>query len=199
MTTEECAKRMTRFLARPPRNKKTRDYLKTLPKRPKVVVTPDEFQPTTKPAPILAKAKGGEVIAQFTLPLRRDRVRPGRRPKTPSLWNCRPDGRHRQDWSRPATDRAFRDMLVTFVQRLLLHEAQEGRCGLCGAAMEGPACNLSIDHVIPRSLLYRDELGNLLLCHHECNGRKTNDRPTGCEMVWLLNVNARLGVQPQIF
>lgn len=54
----------------------------------------------------------------------------------------------------------------------------------------------SLDHVIPRDLGGRDAWGNYLLAHGECNGAKSNDAPTGCEMVWLLAVNARLGVEP---
>jgi 5-methylcytosine-specific restriction endonuclease McrA len=81
-------------------------------------------------------------------------------------------------------------------KRSILSEAQGGRCGICGHPMkERP----SLDHVIPHALGGKHGLGNYVAAHGECNGDKTNDVPTGCEMVWLLMVNAKLGVGPLVF
>jgi 5-methylcytosine-specific restriction endonuclease McrA len=227
MTPEECARRLTAFLNRAPRSKKTYDYLRTLPKRGKVQVSPEEFtglRPKSiawKPEPIkariIAKADGQE-IASF---VRKDRIRPRckrrsdaakaldivipeppltlpGRPFQPLPWNCRQGGRFHPE-RKTRAPKLIRSVGETMQQRILLYIAQEGRCGLCGEEMQGSALVFSLDHVIPRSLAGADGLGNLLLCHGECNGRKTNDAPTGCEMVWLLNVNSRLSVHPRVF
>lgn len=219
MPLEESARRMTALLNRKPRARKTRAYLETLPKRSMVIVTPDDypnhepariqFQPEPLRRKVIARDAGGEEIARF---VRKDRMRPraAKREEQPTLplpapqpvsstpWNCRPSGRHHQTWRAPGP-RPGRTAEATMRQRLMLYAAQEGRCGLCGDQMDGTAFRLSLDHVVPRSLCEIDGLGNLLLCHGECNGRKTNDLPTGCEMVWLFAVNSRLGVQPQVF
>lgn len=55
----------------------------------------------------------------------------------------------------------------------------------------------SADHVIPQSKGGRRGLGNLIAMHKLCNETKGDDMPTGCEMIWLLAVNTRLGVRPQ--
>jgi 5-methylcytosine-specific restriction endonuclease McrA len=217
MTLGESALRMTALLNRDPRHRKTRAYLATLPKRRKVVVTADDYpnvELTRAPfcveplrRALIARDAAGEEFARF---VRKDRMRPRSKPReaceAPSAalsrlltnWNCRPTGRQLRAWSsqRP---RGIRTAEMTMRQRLMLYCAQEGLCGLCGDAMDGSAFSLSLDHVVPRSLCEIDGLGNLLLCHGECNGRKTNDLPTGCEMVWLIAVNCRLAVQPQRF
>lgn len=44
---EICARRMTSFLARKPRHRKTRAYVETLPKRrSKLIVTHDDYPPS---------------------------------------------------------------------------------------------------------------------------------------------------------
>lgn len=211
MTLEECARRLTEFANKKPRHWKTRAYLETLPPRKKpVTISADEFQAV---AP--RKVKAVEPIERRTLAkpsdskfVRKDRMRPRAKPqpapkpeptKKASRWACRPGGFRFHRERRAETLRVSRTMEASLIQRILLHAAQEGRCGLCGEMMTRPAVACSIDHVIPRSLEGADGFGNLLLCHGECNGRKTNDAPTGCEMVFLLAVNARLGVLPQVF
>jgi 5-methylcytosine-specific restriction endonuclease McrA len=89
-------------------------------------------------------------------------------------------------------------MEETQILRCKLWDAQRGICGLCGKPMRGGQ-NDSLDHVIPHSLGGHNGAGNSLLCHSECNGRKSNDVPTGCEMVFLLAVNARIGALPLVF
>lgn len=79
-----------------------------------------------------------------------------------------------------------------------LLQLQGGICAICGTPMNdgthwGAATN---DHVIPKSAGGQDRLGNLVAAHRSCNMRKGSDRPSGCELVWLLAVNNRLGVEP---
>lgn len=77
----------------------------------------------------------------------------------------------------------------------MLGDAQGWLCALCGVTLirNGKATQ---DHVIPHALGGMDALGNLVLAHSPCNNAKANDIPTGCEMIWLFAVNARLGVEP---
>lgn len=87
--------------------------------------------------------------------------------------------------------------------RRVLWSTQGGVCGLCGVTMlPFKSCDsldgdgATIDHVIPRSKGGPDRLGNMLVAHARCNSDKDVRVPTGCELVWLLAVNARLGVEP---
>lgn len=80
------------------------------------------------------------------------------------------------------------------VHRLLLR-LQRGLCAGCA----GPATqfNCSVDHVIPVRLKGFHGFGNLVAMHGWCNRAKGGRPPTGCELIWLMAVNARLGVGPQ--
>jgi 5-methylcytosine-specific restriction endonuclease McrA len=217
VSLEELAARMTRSMNRPARCRKTREYIASLPPRKKVRITASDYPQPREPVrveiePIKRKAVVKPVPKMTPSPIikrdgRKDRLRPRARPQplpveqrqtSVARWACRPNGRHRKPWARQAP-KLIRTLELTMQQRFLLHVAQHGRCGLCGEPMHGTPFSLSLDHVIPRSLDGPDGLGNLLLCHGECNGAKTNDVPTGCEMVWLLAVNARLGADPVVF
>lgn len=79
-------------------------------------------------------------------------------------------------------------------RREILYSAQEGICAICGDLIIPKA---SIDHVIPKAKGGVDKLGNLLATHYRCNNTKADNIPTGCQLVWLLAVNSRLGVYPQ--
>jgi 5-methylcytosine-specific restriction endonuclease McrA len=81
------------------------------------------------------------------------------------------------------------------VHREILYAAQDGKCASCGGKM-GKLIQASLDHVIPISIGGVDALGNLVLMHGICNAEKSNDIPTGCEMVCLLAVNAKVGALP---
>jgi 5-methylcytosine-specific restriction endonuclease McrA len=81
--------------------------------------------------------------------------------------------------------------------------AQGGLCASCGHKMlklgdhygmraRRPSC----EHVIPRSMGGSDHLGNIVATHWICNSLKSDRKPTGCEPIFLLAVNARLGVKP---
>jgi 5-methylcytosine-specific restriction endonuclease McrA len=139
---------------------------------------------------------GWEIWRNIASP--RPKPPPAPQGKAAGRWHCRPSGRHLRPWASGA-GKLDRSLELTMRQRLFLYAAQDGLCALCGEAMEGAAFGFSLDHVIPRSLEGFDGFGNLVLCHGECNGRKTNDVPTGCEMVWLLAVNSRLGFKPVEF
>lgn len=217
VSLEELAARMTRSMNSPARSRKTREYIAALPPRKKVRITAADYpQPPERVRvevePIKRKVLAKPVPRMTPSPIiqhegRKDRLRPRAKPQPApaalpmvkaTRWACRQSHRFHAG-RRSETQRVSRTMEASLIQRILLYAAQEGRCGLCGEEMAGHAVAFSLDHVIPRALDGIDGFGNLLLCHGECNGRKTNDAPTGCEMVWLLAVNARLGAQPQVF
>lgn len=77
----------------------------------------------------------------------------------------------------------------------LLHRVQRGFCASCGQRVR-PG-QWSVDHVIPLALGGADAFGNFAMVHGRCNTRKADRMPTGCELIWLMAVNARLGVGPQ--
>lgn len=86
--------------------------------------------------------------------------------------------------------------------RAKLHTEQDGICSICGEVVNAdPELDngASLDHTIPRRRGGDDRVGNLTMAHKLCNHRKGHRAPTGCECVWLLAVNARLGVLPQVF
>jgi 5-methylcytosine-specific restriction endonuclease McrA len=80
-------------------------------------------------------------------------------------------------------------------RRMVLMDAQEGLCSVCGEAID-LADKWTLDHVIPIYEGGADQLGNLCVAHEACNVAKANDWPTGCEMVALFAVNARLDAEP---
>jgi 5-methylcytosine-specific restriction endonuclease McrA len=55
----------------------------------------------------------------------------------------------------------------------------------------------TFDHVIPRSRGGRTVLTNGLLKHQECNAKRGNENPTGCDLIWVEFVRARLAVRPR--
>lgn len=78
--------------------------------------------------------------------------------------------------------------------------AQGSLCAICGKAItendrDSENMRPSLDHVIPRDMAGGNLL-NLVVAHNQCNRMKANDLPTGCEVIWLLAVNARLRQLP---
>lgn len=71
-----------------------------------------------------------------------------------------------------------------------LTAASGHRCGICGNQLRATA---TIDHVVPWSAGGRNA-ANRVPAHAQCNQRKGNRLPTGCELIWLAGVNARLGI-----
>lgn len=170
---ELAAARMTRFLERTPRSKKTRDYLSTLPKRKKIIVSPSDY-------PLVVREDARQ---DYALQLIRDAQRYAdweRRGKPPSP-SLPPK---RKDRLRPRKQQQGQDPL-----RERLFRAQQGLCGLCGYRIdlrEG-----TIDHVVPRALGGRN-VGNVLLAHLVCNNQKAARLPTFEELRTLAKVNERL-------
>lgn len=88
------------------------------------------------------------------------------------------------------------------IRMAAFEEAQGGVCGLCGERFVPPnrehevrwGLRRSFDHVEPKGAGGPDR-GNLLLAHQGCNNKKGGRPPTGCELIWLQLVNARLGVK----
>lgn len=68
-----------------------------------------------------------------------------------------------------------RESLSSF-KRYLDLENREHICSICGKPISDE--ELSIDHVIPWSYLYSDDLWNLVYVHKKCNSNKSNRIPT---------------------
>lgn len=99
-----------------------------------------------------------------------------------------------------------------FLERLVL--AGNGRCCCCAREFTGRSAtgaangDPTVEHVIPQNPQSKDlarmrDLRRLIMfpgvvqgvkaaAHASCNRRKGNRAPTGCELVFLMAVNARL-------
>lgn len=103
-----------------------------------------------------------------------------------------------------------------------LWRIQDGRCAICGKplpsqARQSKANCLSLDHVWPRDSAKcvglppsppgggrHRHLRNgrrvwpwpLVAAHGRCNSAKGNRPPTGCELIWLMAVRARIEAAP---
>lgn len=78
-----------------------------------------------------------------------------------------------------------------------LISAQMFDCALCGQPLLRHAdgrIEATEDHVFAKVRGGYDGLGNLLAAHKRCNNRKGDRLPTGCEIIWLVAVCARLDV-----
>jgi 5-methylcytosine-specific restriction endonuclease McrA len=75
---------------------------------------------------------------------------------------------------------------------------QRSRCGICGGPMAdydprpGAPFESSVEHVVPRKR-GGGIRGNVFASHKRCNAAKADRPPTGCELVFLALVNAKLG------
>jgi 5-methylcytosine-specific restriction endonuclease McrA len=69
-------------------------------------------------------------------------------------------------------------------------ENPEHVCFLCGVKIEGETA--AIDHVIPWSYLYSDDLWNLVFAHQSCNSSKSNVIPSEDTIQRLEDRNMRL-------
>jgi hypothetical protein len=77
-------------------------------------------------------------------------------------------------------------------------KAQGKICAVCGLDMvpsdfTHPRQGWTIEHCWPRRRYRFEHRGNLLVSHAACNNLKADRDPTGCELVMLEIVNARLG------
>lgn len=212
---ETCLKRMERTLTCTPQRKKTRDYVRSLTGERE---TPAQLRARARAAVEAAaeraalreraKEVGRNVVAkarshpeQQCPPVRKQRVSPfakARQGKAIAVKKCRPGHRHRPEFINE-TPREARGMDEMRELRVRLAKVQNGLCGICGGALPINPHLASLDHVIPRAMGGKDSVGNYVLAHKECNGEKANDVPTGCEMVWLLLVNAKMGALPVVY
>ncbi len=106
-----------------------------------------------------------------------------------------------EEWRRFERQRLSPWLWVSAEQaklRDLLAHHQDDICAICGGKMnDGTYIGQStLDHVIAKSRGGADRLGNLVAAHRGCNIRKSDSPPTGCTLIFLLAVNARLGVEP---
>ena len=58
----------------------------------------------------------------------------------------------------------------------VLNGYQKGTCFYCAESMLGH--DIHVDHVIPRQLIYHDEIWNLVLAHGFCNQQKSDALPS---------------------
>jgi 5-methylcytosine-specific restriction endonuclease McrA len=58
----------------------------------------------------------------------------------------------------------------------VLNGYQKGICFYCGEQMDGH--DVHVDHVIPRQVIYHDEVWNLVLAHAFCNEQKSDSLPS---------------------
>lgn len=83
-----------------------------------------------------------------------------------------------------------------------LARAQSGLCSGCAKPLDLSIRKtkhpdmVTIDHTIPKALGGRNCFGNITAMHRLCNEMKGSDVPTGCEVIWLLSINCRLGCEP---
>jgi 5-methylcytosine-specific restriction endonuclease McrA len=168
---EIAAARMTRFLARKPRHRKTRAYLQTLPKRAPITVRPEDYQLSISrsDARLSAVAKLIRDVQRYAEWVARGK------PTSSSI--------PRKDRRRPRAAHKAEPL------RVRLHLAQAGACGLCGGRLERGRGTL--DHVVPRAR-GGGNIGNLLLAHGRCNHAKADRMPTQMELDMLAAVNAVL-------
>jgi 5-methylcytosine-specific restriction endonuclease McrA len=98
--------------------------------------------------------------------------------------------------SPPALPKAKKEQ-CSHIRPIMLRilEIQRGVCVGCGRAISASDTSanmrLSVDHVYPRSR-GGVNAGNRLAMHRLCNAQKGSRPPTGCELVWLAAVNARM-------
>lgn len=157
---EACARKLTATLNRQPRRKKTRDYVKTLPKRSPIVVSPAEF------AIPISRKEARETGKQAIRDAQRyaEWERKGKRPSPTII-------RVRKDRVRP---RAASGFMPSFAD--IVWDQANGICAYCQremirSARDGPMM-FTLDHVLPRSRGGKHELANLVAAHKSCNNEK---------------------------
>lgn len=87
-------------------------------------------------------------------------------------------------------ERVIKRKPLTKYKQWLDIENPEHICFICGQQIEGS--ELSIDHVIPWSYMYSDDLWNLVYVHRGCNSAKSNTIPSEARVRALKERNDRL-------
>lgn len=82
-----------------------------------------------------------------------------------------------------------RKPLMKYHRHLIL-ENPEMKCFICGKSITDEKA--AVDHVIPWSFMYSDDLWNLVFVHRSCNSRKSNTVPSEKEIELLKERNKRL-------
>jgi 5-methylcytosine-specific restriction endonuclease McrA len=117
--------------------------------------------------------------------------------------NCRLNSRHTNYNSKHNSNtRTIRPYNSYYDICNILIKLQDNLCAICGKNIDKNDFGSSyatLDHVIPLSLGGKDKVGNLVVVHKKCNFYKSNDIPTGCEILWLLVVNSKLNIEPKIW
>lgn len=85
-------------------------------------------------------------------------------------------------------------------RRWLLWKAQRFLCPGCGKRIcenfgRRHPLRPTLDEVVPKARGGRPVLGNQVVMHLGCNARKGDRMPTGCELIWLAMVNARIAAK----
>lgn len=95
--------------------------------------------------------------------------------------------------SRPTRKVGRYGFATTMLQRMVIEQA--GVCANCGGPLSFEASHPNLrptfDHVTPRALGGSNHR-NRVAMHGICNARKADRAPTGCELLMLEAVNARL-------
>ena len=79
-----------------------------------------------------------------------------------------------------------------------LSKVQGHLCASCGMPMYGkrPPMRASVDHVVPKGKGGSNDIGNLVAMHVDCNNKKADRMPTGCERLWLEVIRAKWAEVP---
>lgn len=93
---------------------------------------------------------------------------------------------------------------LTLIETIIHY--QHGKCLLCGTPLNmiNPHNDMpywayhthrpTFEHVVPKAKGGKN-IGNRLVAHRLCNQQKDDRMPTGCELIWLAMVNAKLQIQ----
>ena len=81
-------------------------------------------------------------------------------------------------------------LIVADIGVPMVLKAQEYTCPICQDRLV--AKDVTVDHVYPLYMC-KENSGNLLLCHYQCNQDKGDRLPTDFEINMLMDVNERLG------
>lgn len=207
MSAEEREARMAAFLARKPRNPRTRKYLEDMKSardkpRPTFVILhePRFYGRFVEPIalPVKAASKRGlkrdRGVKDYVQVLANLPPLPPAGPLGPNDWISLGSGVRIR-----STRTIRRSGSGTDPHLWVILDIQGGVCALCGEEIDRGIPRSSsahpdmatIEHVVPRAHGGR-EYKNKLVTHSRCNHAKGNAMPSSRELAWLAIVNARL-------
>lgn len=212
--------KIERTLAKPPRHRKTREYVASLvpakpSQRPFFVMLPDlpaeppKLRGGTRDAAMKAvgrKKKSGVFVPNKAL-VRRMAAEQAARERFELLLSKLPpvpeiEPREADAQAIPTIvrhDKVRRRRRGDYIDIRRLISAQGNKCGICGETLPpvsgvqlaDPMSAVTVDHVVPISRGGRN-FGNIVAAHMRCNNRKADRMPTDYETHWLDIVNAAL-------